>query len=188
LRKAGEGLVAGINLCTGEGDGWTGLANISTRGLEIEDDKLLAGGDLEMPGLVDGVHREGVEAEGVAHGGEVIDEGDAEGFSTFETNEDEAGLDSLRNTGLSLLKGGDVPAVELLVLVWFDGLSVVETCIGNFGSNFPTPALEMSVWLPLGAGDTFLGGSLEARPGNATGDGLDTCCNIGFALALLRAL
>jgi hypothetical protein len=95
LRKAGEGLVAGINLCTGEGDGWTGLANISTRGLAVEGDELLAGGDLGIPGLVDAVHREGVEMEGVAHGGEVIGEGDAEGFAAFETSEDEAGLDSL---------------------------------------------------------------------------------------------
>ncbi len=40
LRKAGDGLVAGIKRCTGEGEGWTGRASISTRGLE------LVGGDL----------------------------------------------------------------------------------------------------------------------------------------------
>lgn len=183
LIKAGDGFVAGIKRWAGEGEGWTGRASVSTRGLEIE------GGDFGAAGLVGEVHLADTGVFGVAHGGDVAAGGDVEDLIGAEDGGEVAAADCLRNTGFSLvtvlldlLEGGELLGTRLLPL----GSDVIPAFdVGTtFGSEPPSPEAGLSVWLLVGIGDTFLGESLT-RPCNATGAGLDNCCNNGFAPVLV---
>lgn len=143
-----------------------------------------------MVGTSEEVLRADTGVLGVAHGGDAAGEGEVDDLIGADAGGDVAG-DCLRNTGLSPVN--ELPAPlggEVLVIGGLSfGLNGVEAALESdigLESDLTTEGVVLLVLLLPGMGDTFRGSSL-ARPCNATGVGLDTCCSIGLVPALVLA-